>query len=319
MFGTMPGTLIHGDNLGELRRISACSVDLVYADPPFRTGDVFRTSTGAVAYSDRWTWTNAEDALFTSIGTSTASTNIRCVHALASLLDLYGRGPDSAYLVHLAARLVELRRVLTASGVCIVHINDTMSHLVRVLLDAVFGRERFVNEIIWRYRRWPVPAKRLQRMHDVLLVYSVSSTFTFHDVRGYEPLADSTQRTFGGAKQRAVVRDKQRVKSETTDEQSAGPPLSDVWDIPVVAPSGCERTGYPTQKPEALLERIVLSFSNEGDTVLDPYCGSGTTLAVAEKLGRKWIGLDVSEVAIETSLRRLGAAVRDVRTSVTAQ
>ena len=315
----MPGMLIHGDNLAQLRRMYDCSVDLVYADPPFRTGDVFRTSAGAVAYSDRWTWTSAEDALFVSIGTSTASTNIRCAHALASLIEIYGRSPDGAYLVHLAARIVELRRVLTASGVCVVHVDDTMAHLVRVLLDTVFGRERFVNEIIWRYRRWPAPTKRLQRMHDVLLVYSISSTFTFNDVRGYEPLADSTQRTFGGAKQRAVVRDKRRVKSETTDEQSDGPPLSDVWDIPVVAPSSHERTGYPTQKPEALLERIVLSFSNEGDTVLDPYCGSGTTLAVADKHGRKWIGIDASDVAIETSLRRLGTAVNDLRTSVTAR
>lgn len=316
----MPGTLIHGDNLAELRRMSANSVDLVYADPPFRTGDVFRSRSGELAYSDRWTWTTEEEKLLESIAARGRSTRCqRVVHALSAFLELYGRNADGAFLVHLAARLIELQRVLTPHGVCVLHIDDTMSHLVRVLMDVIFGRERFVNEIVWRYKRWPAPGKRLQRMHDVLLVYAASDVHTFHALHGYEPLAESTQRTFGGAKQRAVVRDKQRVKSETTDEQSAGPPLSDVWDIPVVAPSGHERTGYPTQKPEALLERVILSFTNEGDMVLDPYCGSGTTLAVAEKMGRKWVGMDASDVAIETSLRRLGAAVREVRSSVTAR
>jgi DNA modification methylase len=172
---------------------------------------------------------------------------------------------------------------------------------------------------VWRYRRWPAPGKRLQRMHDTLLVYAASGAHTFRALHGYEPLADSTQRTFGTSRQRAVIRDKQRTKSETTDEQSTGPLLSDVWDIPVVAPSGHERTGYPTQKPEALLERLILSFSNEGDTVLDPYCGSGTTLAVAETNGREWIGVDASDVAIETTLRRLGASVREVSSALTAR
>lgn len=314
----MPGTLIHGDNLAELRKMSAGSVNLAYADPPFRTGDVFRSRSGVVAYSDRWTWTATEEALINELAFMPGPTPHWVLRTLIMLLELYQRGPDGAYLVHLAARLIELHRVLAPTGVLVLHLDDTIAHIARVLLDATFSRERFVNEIIWRYRRWPAPAKRLQRMHDVLLVYSVSSTFTFNDVRGYEPLAESTQRTFGGAKQRAVMRDKQRVKSETTDEQSAGPPLSDIWDIPVVAPSGHERTGYPTQKPEALLERVIASFSNEGDTVLDPFCGSGTTLAVAEKLDRKWVGIDASDVAIETSLRRLGTAVSDVK-SVTAR
>jgi site-specific DNA-methyltransferase (adenine-specific) len=315
----MSGSLIHGDNIAELRRMAAGSVDLAYADPPFRTGEIFRARSGAVAYSDRWAWTHDEEATISELAQMPGETPRWVLRALITLLELYERKADGAFLVHLAVRLVELRRLLAPRGVCVVHIDDTMTHLVRVLMDAAFGREQFVNEIVWRYRRWPTPSKRLQRMHDVLLVYVASDSHTFNALPGYEPLAESTQRTFGGAKQRAVVRDKQRVKSETTDEWSAGPPLSDVWDIPVVAPSGHERTGYPTQKPEALLERVILSFSNEGDTVLDPYCGSGTALAVAEKHGRKWIGMDASNVAIETSLRRLGAAVSDVRAAVTTQ
>jgi DNA modification methylase len=312
----MPGRLIHGDNLTALRRMSAGSVSLVYADPPFQTGDVFRTSAGTVAYSDRWTWTFAEEALINELAHAPGPTPRWLLRALIPLLELYRRGPDGAYLVQLAARLVEFQRILTPCGVCVVHVDDTMSHLVRVLLDAVFSRDNFVNEIIWRYRRWPAPGKRLQRMHDVLLVYAASpGAHTFHALHGYEQLAKSTQRAHGTGKQRAVMTDGKRARTSTTDEPSAGPVLSDVWDVPIIAPVANERTGYPTQKPEALLERVVLSFSNEGDVVLDPYCGSGTTLAVAEKHGRKWIGMDASDVAIETSIRRMGAAVQDVSTA----
>jgi DNA modification methylase len=313
----MPGAIIHGDNLTELRRMSTGSVALVYADPPFRTGDVFRSTAGVIAYSDRWVWTPDEDALLEAQIAQTNRGERHAARVLLSLLEAYGRGPDGAYLVHLAARVTELHRVLSSTGVLVLHLDDTIAHLARVLLDATFGRDTFVNEIVWRYRRWPAPGQRLQRMHDTLLVYARSpGTHTFHTLHGYEQLAESTQRTHGSGKQRAIIKDGRRVRTEVTDEQSAGPVLSDVWDIPVIAPRAHERTGYPTQKPEALLERIILSFSNEGDTVLDPYCGSGTTLAVAEKNRRAWVGVDASDVAIETSLRRLGVAVSDVRTAM---
>jgi DNA modification methylase len=316
----MPGTLVHGDNLAELRKMSAGSVDLVYADPPFRTGEIFRTSDGTTAYSDRWAWSMHEEKIISELAFTPGPMPHWLLRTLIPLLELYRRGPDGAYLVHLAVRLLELHRVLTSTGVCVVHVDDRMSHLVRVLLDVVFGRDAFVNEIVWRYRRWPAPGRHLQRMHDVLLVYArTPDKHTFHVLHGYEPLAESTQRARGTSKQQAVITDGKRVGTVTTDEQSAGPALSDVWDIPLIAPTAHERTGYPTQKPEALLERVVLSYSNKGNTVLDPYCGSGTTLAVAEKFGRAWVGMDASDVAVETTIRRLGVAVRDVRTSVTAR
>jgi DNA modification methylase len=316
----MPGTLIHGDNLAELRKMSAGSVDLVYADPPFRTGEIFRTSDGTTTYSDRWAWTAHEEALISELAFTPGPMPSWLLRTLIPLLDLYRRGPDGAYLVQLAVRLLELHRVLTSTGVIVLHVDDRMSHLVRVLLDVVFGRDAFVNEIVWRYRRWPAPGRHLQRMHDVLLVYALTpDRHTFHALHGYEPLAESTQRVHGTNRQQAVVTNGKRVGTATTDDQSAGPALSDVWGIPVLAPNAHERTGYPTQKPEALLERVVLTFSNEGDTVLDPYCGSGTTLAVAEKFVRTWVGMDASGVAIETTIRRLGAAVRDVRSTPNRQ
>ena len=308
--------LVHGDNLHELRRMSARSVDLAYADPPFRTGEIFKTRVGALAYSDRWTWTDNETAQIAEIIARTNSTTDKLTRVLLTLLDMYGRGTDGAHLVHLAARMIELHRALRSSGVLVLHIDDTMVHLVRVLLDALFGRGQFVNEIVWRYKRWPSPGRHLQRMHDTLLVYARGpDAHTFNALHGYEPLAEST-RAQGSTKQRAVIVNGKRTRT-FTDEQSEGPTLADVWDIPLIAPSAHERTGYPTQKPEALLERVIRSFSNEGDIVLDPYCGSGTTLAVADKLGRRWIGMDASDVAIETSLRRLGSSVTNVRTSAT--
>lgn len=229
----MSGTIIHGDNLSELRRMSNESVHLVYADPPFRTGDVFRSRAGTTAYSDRWTWTVDEEVIISELAWMPGPTPRWTLRALMSLLEAYGRGPDGAYLVHLAARLIELRRVLTPSGVLVLHLDDTIAHIARVLLDAVFGRDQFVNEIVWRYKRWPAPGQRLQRMHDTLLVYAVAiGQHTFHALHGYEQLAGSTLRAHGTGRQRAVVADGKRVRTSTLDEQSAGPVLSDVWDVP---------------------------------------------------------------------------------------
>lgn len=312
----MGGILIHGDNLPEIRRIESGSVGLVYADPPFRTGRSFSSQNGRLAYTDRWFWDEATER---QLEAALAVAPTRLGRALVALLELYGRGADLAFLVTLAPRLHELARVLTPQGVLVLHLDDTIGHLARVVLDAVFGREAFVNEIVWRYRRWPAPSRRLQRMHDVLLVYAASpNEHTFHALHGVEQLAESTLRTFGEGRQRAVVRGGRRRGSAIEAEPSAGPPLSDVWEIPVVAPSGKERTSYPTQKPEALLERVVLSFTNAGDVLLDPYCGSGTALAVAEQHGREWVGIDAAALAIETSLARLGAAVEEVRTGPVA-
>jgi site-specific DNA-methyltransferase (adenine-specific) len=143
-------------------------------------------------------------------------------------------------------------------------------------------------------------------MHDVLLFYTraPSTIHTFHTLYGYEDLAESTKKTFGTKKQRADFSAGHR-KPGLTDEETLGPPLSDVWEIGVIAAKGKERLGYPTQKPEALLERIILAASNEGDLVLDPFCGSGTTLGVAERLGRKWIGIDRSMESRRTVEERM--------------
>jgi site-specific DNA-methyltransferase (adenine-specific) len=238
---------------------------------------------------------------------------------------MLGESDVLAYLAMMAPRLVELRRVLKPSGSLYLHCDPTASHYLKVLLDGVFGPSCFRNEVIWRYRRWPAKARRFQRMHDVLLFYTArdGAEHTFHTLYGYEKLAESTRKTFGTRKQRADFSSGRRKPGvEEVETQGPplsdywevegwpgdGPPLADAWEVGVIAAIGKERTGYPTQKPEALLERVILASSREGDLVLDPFCGSGTTLAVADRLRRRWLGIDVSPLAVRVAGERLARA-----------
>jgi site-specific DNA-methyltransferase (adenine-specific) len=214
----------------------------------------------------------------------------------------------SEYLEHLAPRLAALRDTLADHGSLVLHVDSKTSHYLKVLCDEIFGPDAFASEIIWRYRRWPAKTRNFQRVHDVLLRYvrNPQSAARFNQL--YEPLAASTQATWGTRKQRAVTEASgRRVRSSSTDTPSPGAPLGDVWDIGIVAPVARERTGYPTQKPEVLLQRLITSLTDPDDLVLDPYCGSGTTLAVAHRLGRRVLGIDQGEEAREVTLTRLRA------------
>jgi site-specific DNA-methyltransferase (adenine-specific) len=325
-------SLFYGDNLQVLRRhVADASVDLVYLDPPFQSGKdyhvLFETRTSkpederahAEAFRDTWKWgARAEEACREVEGTAgSAAATIRALRAIL------GESDAMAYMSMMAPRLLELRRVLKPTGSLFLHCDPTQSHYLKILLDGIFGAECFRNEIVWRYRRWPTKARRFQRMHDILLFYTArrGGEHTFNTLYGYETLADSTLRTFGTKKQRADFSSGRR-KPGVEAKETQGPPLSDFWEIPdggaaalsdawevgVIAAIGKERTGYPTQKPEALLERVILASSREGDVVLDPFCGCGTTLAVAERLGRRWMGIDVTQLAIGLVRERLKGA-----------
>lgn len=282
--------LIHGENRATLRTLLAdlrAKVMLGYLDPPFFTGRVHqkltrsRDASGKVlrarspAFDDRWS-------------------------------DL------PSYLASLRDRLSAFRELLAPNGCVVIHVDPKTSHYIKVLCDEVFGEDAYASEIVWRYRRWPSKTPNFQRVHDVLLRYVKDPRIAPRFVQLYEPLAPSTQSTWGAGKQLAVVgRDGRRTRSSTTAEPSPGAPLGDVWDIGIIAPVARERTGYPTQKPEALLERLILACTHPGDLVLDPYAGSATTLAVAARLGRRAVGIDESPVAIqvgEARLRELGVA-----------
>jgi site-specific DNA-methyltransferase (adenine-specific) len=279
--------LIQGDNLRALAALAPRTrgrVTLAYLDPPFFTGrvheQVFRhrdartggiVKTSAPAFDDRWS-------------------NL----------------PE--YLTALSARVRYVRELLAPGGCLVLHVDPKTSHYAKVLCDEIFGSRCFASEIIWRYRRWPAKTKNFQRVHDVLLRYvrSADAVPTFNQL--YEPLAPSTLSTWGANKQRAVTdATGKRRRSSTGDERTPGTPLGDVWDIGIIAPVAKERTGYPTQKPEALLERLIRACTNPGDLVLDAYTGSGTAVAVAARLGRAAIGIDENAQALELARSRLEA------------
>lgn len=291
--GTPDLRIIEGDNriaMAALRETLAGRVMLAYLDPPFFTGRQH-------AHIER-----ARD-----------QASGKLVRGLAPAFD--DRWDDLAsYLQALRERVIAVRELLAPEGCMVVHVDPRTSHYIKVMCDEVFGLKAFASEIVWRYRRWPTKTPNFQRVHDVLLRYVRDPSHKPRFFQLYEPLAPSTQASWGNRKQRAVFgAEGRRTRSSVTEEASPGTPLGDVWDIGIIAPVARERTGYPTQKPEALLERLVRALTVEGDLVLDPYAGSGTTLAVATKLGRLAIGIDESPVAIGVMRERfasLGLAPR---------
>jgi DNA modification methylase len=332
-------TLFYGDNLDVLRQhVADATVDLVYLDPPFQSGKdynvIFESRRGergderaqAEAFKDTWRWGPEAEEQYDEIEQAGGA----LATALRGLRSMLGESDLMAYLCMMAPRLVELRRVLKATGSLYLHCDPTASHYLKVLLDSIFGPACFRNEVIWRYRRWPAKARRFQRMHDVLLFYTASpgNKQTFNVLYGYERLADSTLKTFGTKKQKADFSSGHR-KPSVEDGDTQGPPLSDYWDLAeletvgaplsdawevgIIAPIGKERTGYDTQKPEKLLERVIRSSSNEGDVVLDPFCGCGTAIAVAEQWKRKWIGIDATHLAIGIIRARLAKSAFEVK------
>ena len=197
-----------------------------------------------------------------------------------------------------------MHRVLADTGSIYLHCDPTMSHYLKLLLDAVFGRKQFRNEIVWSYRRWPAKHPNFQRMHDIIFRYSKGFEWVWNQI--YEPKAESTLKVFGNKKVKSAYdASGKRIPSEITNEQSQGVPLRDVWDIGVIAPSAKERVGYPTQKPLVLLDRIIKASSNPDDIVLDPFCGCATTCVAADRLQRNWIGIDISPKAAELVVDRI--------------
>ena len=215
---------------------------------------------------------------------------------------------QKAYATFLFERLCEIRRVLADDGSVFFHCDRNAVHLVRALLDEVFGSENFRSEIIWHYRRWSNSQRGLLPAHQTILYYTQSDDYTFNEVwTEYSPATNVDQilqrRSRDDSNKSVYARDEQG--NVISNGAKRGVPLSDVWDIPFLNPKAKERTGYPTQKPLLLLERIISLATNEGDCVLDPFCGSGTTLVAAQLLNRMAIGIDLSEDAVKMAKERL--------------
>jgi DNA modification methylase len=267
--------LICGDNLEELAKLPKESVDLIYIDPPFFTHKQYEVVWGDEAevrsYKDRW------------------------------------EGGIEYFIGWLKPRVQAMYEVLKPTGSFYLHCDWHANAHIRIMLDEIFGEENFRNEIIWHYRRWSAISKRFQKLHDTILFYSKTENSTFNPTR--VPSAnvekgrkESYQSDEEGRFFRWQSLHGKRYKIYRSEE---GVLEGDVWYIPFIHPSAKERLGYPTQKPEALLERIIKASSNKDDVVLDAFCGCGTTVAVAQRLGRRWIGIDISPTAIKIMQRRL--------------
>jgi site-specific DNA-methyltransferase (adenine-specific) len=265
--------VVLGDNLDVLRSLPDACVDLIYIDPPFGTGQHRRLASIRTGSGEK-----------TRVGFGGRTYRWETVSSLqfADGLDL------DRYLEFLALRLAEMHRVLTPNGSLYVHLDHHAVHRVRLLLDGIFGADRFLNEIIWAYDYGGRARDRWARKHDNILWYARSATWVFN--------------------REAVDRVPYMAPGLVGAEKAARGKLpTDVWWMTIVPTSGSERTGYPTQKPLRLLERIVAASSNPGDLVADFFGGSGTTAVAAARLGRRHLLVDINPDAVRISEERLAA------------
>lgn len=363
----MPDNLLYyGDNLSVLRdHIPDESVDLVYLDPPFNSNQdfniLFREQDGSRSeaqmkvFGDTWRWDEGSARACSQV---IETGPFRVAEAMRAFLVFVGESDMLAYLAMMAPRLVELHRVLKPTGSLYLHCDPTASHYLKLLLDAIFGPERFVNEIVWRrygsHNDVGQGSRHFGRVHDSILFYTKSERATWEQqfspldeeyVRGQYRFTDAGGRRFmtkpltapgGAAKGNPVyewnghtrawryskekmqrLHDEGHLHYSKTGyarqkhylDGSRGVPIQDLWDdISPLTGRNAERLGYPTQKPQALLERILAASTKPGDVVLDPFCGCGTTIAAAQNLGRTWIGIDVTQLAIALIKYRLHSA-----------
>ena len=291
------GTVWTGDNLPVLRGMNDACVDLIYLDPPFNSNRHYEAQIGSkaagAAFKDAWTL----DDIDVHEHGELADRNPAAYSVIEAARQAHGKGMQS-YLIMMAVRLLEMRRILKPTGSVYLHCDPTASHYLKLLMDGIFGLANFQNEIIWHYRRWTGKAKRFQRLHDVILFYSAT------DGHKFDPLYDDYTEESLKRKQNFHTRIKDG-EAYVTSIDKRGVRAGDVWLIPVLNPNAKERTGYPTQKPLALLERIVRASSNPDDLILDPFCGCATALVAADRLSRRWAGIDLSPLAIKLVNERI--------------
>lgn len=359
----MQNTLYYGDNLGILREyIPSESVDLIYLDPPFNSSRsynvLFKDERGKeseaqiTAFEDTWHWNESAEVTYAELVTRSEPAISKLIDAMRSFIG--ERNQMMAYLVMMAARLVELHRVLKPTGSLYLHCDPTASHYLKIILDVIFGPEQFRNEIIWRRTNVHSDSKTWSQVGDTIFFYAKSRTFTWNPIymphsdehleskyRNSDPdgrrytLSDMTSPNprpnmmyewkghasppngWRYSKETMAKLDAEKriwYPSDTTRrprlkrylDEMPGTLLSNIWtDINPINSQAQERLGYPTQKPLALLERIIQASSNPGDVVLDPFCGCGTAIAAAQKLGRQWIGIDITHLAIALQKYRL--------------
>lgn len=300
----MQNTLYTADNLYVLYGLNSRSVDLIYLDPPFNSKRTYSAPIGSksagASFKDMWTWEDVDEVYLEQLVERYPS----LVRYITSVGNIHSK-PMMAYLTYMTQRVIEMYRVLKDTGSLYLHVDPTASHYLKVVLDEIFGRVNFRNEIVWRYTGNSIPRNFFPRKHDILLWYSKGKQITFKPNDVLIPYSEATQKRYNhrDEKGRRYKISALRNGKQEVIYMKEGKYCDDVWEIPVLR--GKERTGYPTQKPLALLERIIKASSNEGDIVLDPFCGCATTCVKAQQLGRKWIGIDIEHKAVDVLIQRL--------------
>ena len=302
-------TIFCKDNLDILQNIDSQTIDLIYLDPPFNKKKVFTAPIGSSAegasfkdyfreedVKDEWLQTLKEDhiELYNFLnGVKNISNNKQYLY-------------NYCYLAYMAIRLVEMHRILKDTGSFYFHCDPTMSHYIKLLMDIIFGEKNFRNQIIWHYyNKMPTGGKVLDKQHDIVFHYSKDIKYVINKVeeKKENPKPIALRKKVKG-KEVKIKDEKGNYIYKTFENKK----ISDVWKLPII--SGKERTGYPTQKPLKLLERIIKASSNKNDIVLDPFCGCATTCVAAEKLNRQWLGIDVSHKAFDLVKKRLEKEVQ---------
>jgi DNA modification methylase len=312
----MPNILYYGDNLEVLRnKIVSDTVDLCYIDPPFnskRTYNQIYNNMGAEdraqaqAFIDTWMWDDrAIEGYQEILDNNGARFTKQTIELIKGLTNVLGKGSLLAYLVSMTLRIAEIHRVLKPTGSFYLHCDPTASHYLKLILDSIFvpngGDIR--NEIIWHYLKWSIEQRQFVHNHDDIFFYSKSDDKARVFNTLFVERSPATKKRFGNAK---IISSHDssgnRQPSVTTGEDSVGVAMDDVWDISRVPPI---KQLYPTEKPSLLLERVIKSSSNEGDLILDAYCGCGTTIAVSQEFNRRWVGIDITYQSIAVILKRL--------------
>ncbi|MCB9809292.1 site-specific DNA-methyltransferase, partial [Candidatus Nomurabacteria bacterium] len=315
--GSWRNRLVYGDNLLTMQALLAGDpesglpsmrgkIDLIYIDPPFDSKADYRTKVELPGVNVESKPTVIEQFAYAD----TWSTTLGGEEVKGTL----------AYLRYMYPRLVLMRELLSEQGSIYVHIDWHVGHYMKILLDDVFGKDGFINEIVWHYEKWSARSSSLQKNHDVLFLYSRNKDKKVFNEQKIvtKNLKEKYEKGYliggGYGSNGLVVYNKElpKVKEmiasgkyQVVYSEMEGKPMSDVWKIPFINPVAKERVNYGTQKPESLIERVIKISSNEDSIVADFFTGSGTTASVAEKLGRKWIVSDIGKPACMVTRKRM--------------
>ena len=304
-----------GDNLRVLRSFNSETVDLIATDPPFnKKRDAFEGELkggGKAKFKDNWHWVDPDptkgkrhdpDAIENHPDwlESIRNHHHKVYALITATRDVYG-DDMAAFLCFMGVRLLEMHRVLRPTGSLYLHCDPTASHYLKSLMDAIFGRKNFRNEIVWSYRRWAGKAKQYQRMHDAVFYYVMGGEYTWN--WPMEPKAGNTPK-YKRWNERDPLTGKLTTKSDknvVVNETN----MRDVWEMSWLQSQSKERTGYPTQKPLALYKRMIEASSNRGDIVLDPFAGCATTAVAAQALRRNWVAIDIEGRGYDLTKQRM--------------